>query len=407
MSQTNEMKLSERITGIKPSPTLAISAKASELRAKGIDIISFSAGEPNFDTPNSIKNAAIEAIEDGYTKYTPVDGMVEMKKAVQQKFITDNDLHFELDEIIVSSGGKQVIFNAILATIDPGDEVIIPAPYWVSYPDIVALAGGKVVPVVCDARNDFKITAKQLEKAITTKTKWVILNSPNNPTGAVYSAQELKQIASVLLKHPHVQILSDDIYEKIIYDDTEFNNILQIEPKLKDRVLIVNGVSKTYAMTGWRIGYGAGNARLINAMKKIQSQSTSNPCSISQMASIEALTGPQNFVEPNCLGFKRKRDLLLSLLNNIPGLKCQEGQGAFYLFVDCSEIMGKQTPYEITIQNSADFATYLLESANVAIVPGSAFGVEGYFRISYATSEDIIAEGCKRILLACEKLREA
>lgn len=394
--------LSEKILKIKPSPTLAVTAKAQELKAKNIDVISLGAGEPDFDTPKHIKNAAKKAIDNGSTKYTAVGGTKELKEAIINKFARENKLTYNLEEVTASTGGKQVIFNAMLASLNDGDEVIIPSPYWVSYPAIVEVAGGK--PVIIEGNENFKLTAAILKQAITQKTKWLILNSPSNPTGCAYSRQELKDLAEVIKEH-NLYVLSDDIYEHIIYDEFEFTNIVNIEPALKNNCLIVNGVSKAYSMTGWRLGYGAGPKELIKAMEKIQSQSTSNPCSISQAAAIEALTGTQDFINANNLGFKRKRDLVCALIAEIDYLECKTPEGAFYVFVNCKAAFNKQTENGNLIENSVDFANYLLEEANVAVVPGIAFGMEGYFRISYATSEELIAEACKRIETAVSKLK--
>jgi aspartate aminotransferase len=389
---------------IKPSPTLAVNAKAAELKLAGIDVISLGAGEPDFDTPNNIKEAAIQAIKDGFTKYTAVEGIKELKTAIKDKFIRENNLKYELDQIMVSTGGKQVIYNALMATLDEGDEVIIPSPYWVSYPDMTLLAGGRPKFVECEIETNFKLTANLLEEAITPKTKWLIINSPSNPTGAAYTEEELAELAKVLIKHSHVYIMSDDIYEHIVYEDFKFTNIAQVEPKLQERTLIVNGLSKSYSMTGWRIGYGAGPKELIKNMTIIQSQSTSNPCSIAQKAAVEALNGPQDFIEPNKVGFKRKRDLVISMLTEIDGISCNTPEGAFYVFPSCKGIFGKKSQAGEIITNDIEFSRYLLEAANVAVVPGSAFGLAGYFRISYATSEQQLADACTRIRKACEKL---
>ncbi|MDF2965163.1 MAG: Aspartate aminotransferase [Rickettsiaceae bacterium] len=396
--------IAQRMQSIKPSPTLAVNAKAAELKLAGIDVISLGAGEPDFDTPNNIKEAAIQAIKDGFTKYTAVEGIKELKTAIKDKFIRENNLKYELDQIMVSTGGKQVIYNALMATLDEGDEVIIPSPYWVSYPDMTLLAGGRPKFVECEIETNFKLTANLLEEAITPKTKWLIINSPSNPTGAAYTEEELAELAKVLIKHSHVYIMSDDIYEHIVYEDFKFTNIAQVEPKLQERTLIVNGLSKSYSMTGWRIGYGAGPKELIKNMTIIQSQSTSNPCSIAQKAAVEALNGPQDFIEPNKVGFKRKRDLVISMLTEIDGISCNTPEGAFYVFPSCKGIFGKKSQAGEIITNDIEFSRYLLEAANVAVVPGSAFGLAGYFRISYATSEQQLADACTRIRKACEKL---
>lgn len=396
--------ISNILDSIKPSPTLEVAKKAAELKKSGVDIISLGAGEPDFDTPDNIKEAAIKGIRDGATKYTNVDGMMALKEAVQAKFQKENDLYFDLDEIIISNGAKQVIYNLFMASLNHGDEVIIPAPYWVSYPDMVLLAGGKPVFVNCDINNHFKITQEALEKAISHKTKWIILNSPNNPTGMAYSLEDLKSIAELLRKYPNIQIMTDDIYEHIIFDNFKFYNLAQIAPDLKERTFVVNGVSKSYSMTGWRIGYGAGNKDLIKAMTIIQSQSTSNPSSISQIAAIEALTGPQDFIKTNALAFQQKRDLALSILSNINNVENYKPEGAFYLFPKCEKLFGFKTPKGSIINNSNDLAKYLLEEGRVAVVPGIAFGMEGYFRISYALSMESIQEACTRIKNACNKL---
>lgn len=397
--------IASRLSKIKPSPTLAMTSKALELKAKGVNVISLSAGEPDFGTPANIMQAAKDAMDRGETKYTAVDGSPTLKKAIQEKFARENNLQYDLNQISVGAGGKQVLFNALFASINEGDEVIIPAPYWVSYIDIVALADGKPVVVEGLEQNHFKITPEQLESAITPKTKWFILNSPSNPSGATYSQEELKGLAKVLLDHPHVMIMSDDIYEHIVYDGLKFFTIAQVEPKLKPRVFTLNGVSKSYSMTGWRIGYGAGPAELVKAMCTLQSQSTTNPCSISQAAAAEALNGPQDYIPKNAHLFQKRRDLVVGMINDIPLLKCLMPTGAFYVFPNCKEVFGKQTPSGKVIENSNDFCEYLLESHSVATVQGSAFGMEGYFRISYATSEALIKEACERIKTACEQLK--
>lgn len=389
--------IATRLSLIKPSPTLAVSAKAAELKRSGVDIISLGAGEPDFDTPENIKLAAIAAIKAGATKYTNVDGMPELKKAVCEKFKRENGLEYLPEQIIIGTGGKQVIYNLFMATLNQGDEVIIPAPYWVSYPDIVLLAEGKPVIIEAPLETGFRITPESLDVAITDKTKWFILNSPSNPSGAAYSKQDLLLLADILRKYPHVQIMSDDIYEHITFNGFKFYNLAAIAPDLKERIFIVNGVSKAYSMTGWRIGYGAGNKDIIKAMALIQSQSTSNPSSISQMAAIEALIGIQSYIPKNALGFEKKRDLVFSLLSKIKNLECYKPEGAFYLFIRCTKLFGKKTPSGQLLKNDNDLATYLLEHANVAVVPGIAFGLEGYFRISYATSEELLAEACRRI----------
>lgn len=396
--------LAQRLTLIKPSPTLAVTAKAAELKAAGHDVIGLGAGEPDFDTPLNIKEAAKAATDRGETKYTSVDGTPALKKAICAKFARENNLKYEPAQITVGSGAKHTLFNALFATINPGDEVVIPAPYWVSYIDIVAFAEG--VPVVIQGKetNDFKITPQDLERAITPKTKWFILNSPSNPSGAAYTTAELKELAAVLLKHPQVYILSDDIYEHVIYDGFKFSTIAEVEPKLYDRTFTLNGVSKAYSMTGWRIGYGAGSKELIKAISIIQSQSTSNPCSISQAAAVEALNGTQDFIPRNNDTFKKRRDFVVKSLNETPGLSCKTPQGTFYVFPSCQGLIGKKTPKGQVINNCTDFATYLLEDALVAVVQGSAFGSENYFRISYATSDEALRKACERITKACADL---
>jgi aspartate aminotransferase len=402
--------LSTSLSRIKESPTIAITQKARLLKESGKEVIALASGEPDFDTPNNIKEAAIKAIKEGQTKYTAVDGTPELKKAIVNKFKRENNLSFDVDNITVGTGGKQVIYNCILATINSGDEVIIPAPYWVSYPDMVLLAGGTPKFVECDERSNFKISADQLDKLITNKTKWFILNSPGNPTGMCYSRSELTELVKVLKKHKHVNILTDDIYEHILYqdkgeNDSRFVNILEIDDSLKDRTLVVNGVSKAYAMTGWRIGYAAGPKELIKAIQKIQSQSTTNPSSVSQAAAVEALNGDQSFINPRALEFKKRRDFVVNALNNIKGLTCVNPEGAFYVFPNCKKLMNKKTSSGKIIKNDTDFATYLLEETGVAIVQGSAFGLEGYFRISYATSMQVLEKAVIKIKSFCESLK--
>ena len=396
--------LSDSISRIKPSATLVVSAKARELKAEGKDIISLGAGEPDFDTPDNIKLAAIKAIKEGDTKYTAVDGTSELKNAIIKKFERENQLSYSVDQISVGTGGKQIIFNALLATINEGDEVIIPAPYWVSYPDIVDFAGGSSVIIECDEKTNFKLSAENLSNAISDKTKWFILNSPSNPTGSCYTETELKEISSVLEKNPHVNIMTDDIYEHLVYDNFQFRTIAQINPKLINQTLTINGVSKAYAMTGWRIGYAAGDKDLIKAMGKLQSQSTSNPSSISQAAAVEALNGDQSILKTRAQVFKKRRDYVVNALNNITGITCSLPEGAFYVFPNCKELFGKKTSDGKFINNDEDFVTALLESAGVAVVHGSAFGLNGYFRISYATSDELIASACKRIDKFCNSL---
>lgn len=397
--------LANSLSNIKPSPTIAISMKAAELKASGKDIIGLSMGEPDFDTPENIKQAAIKAIQKGDTKYTAVDGTPALKKAIVEKFKRENSLEYKTSELIVSTGAKQVIYNALVATLNPGDEVLIPAPFWVSYPDMAILAGGVPVIVESSEKNNFKISPKALEEKITPKTKWIILNSPSNPTGACYSESELKALAEVLLRHPQVHVMSDDIYEHLIFDDLKFFTLPQVEPKLKERTLIINGVSKGYAMTGWRIGYGAGPEKLIKAMSMIQSQSTSSPSSIAQAAAVEALIGTQDFIKPNAKLFESRRDMVVSMLNAIEGINCNTPNGAFYVFPSCKGLFGKKMPNGKTIENDNDFGAYLLEEALVAVVPGVAFGAPGFFRISYAASEDFLKNAMKRIAEACAKLK--
>ncbi len=383
---------------------MAITAKAIELKKQGKAVIGLSAGEPDFDTPDHIKNAAIDAINRGDTKYTPVGGTAELKQAVQAKFKRENNLDYEANQIIVGVGGKQVLFNALMASVNDGDEVIIPAPYWVSYPDMTLLAGGVPVFVRCNQESDYKLTPAQLEQAITPKTKWLILNSPSNPTGAAYTRDELQALAAVLVKNPHVWIMSDDIYEHIIYDGFKFSNIAEVEPALYPRTLVVNGVSKAYSMTGWRIGYAGGDADLIKAMGVLQSQSTSNPCSISQAAAVEALNGSQEFMKEWLVSFKRRRDLVVSKLNEIDGINCLTPQGAFYVYPNIAGLFGKKTPSGKVIDSCPAFCDYLLDEYLVAVVMGRAFGLGKSFRISYATSDAILEEACDRIKEACANL---
>ena len=400
--------IANALSNIKPSPTIAVSMKANELKASGKNIISLGMGEPDFDTPQHIKNAAINAINQGDTKYTAVDGTANLKKAIINKFARENQLSYKASEVIVSTGAKQVIYNALIATINPLDEVIIPAPYWVSYPDMVLLAGGVPVIAQSSSENNFKITAHELKSKITSKTKWLILNSPSNPTGACYNQDELQSLVEVLIENPHVYILTDDIYEHLIFDDLQFYTLPQIAPQLKDRCLVVNGVSKAYAMTGWRIGYGAGPEKLIKAMSMIQSQSTSSPSSISQAASVEALNGNQDYIQQGKKIFQQRRDLVVSMLNKIEGIECNQPNGAFYVFPSCKKLLGKKaviSGVEQIIKDDNDFATYLLEEALVAVVPGVAFGASGFFRISYAASEDFLKDSMSRIAKACEKLK--
>ena len=397
--------IATRLSNIKPSPTIAVTQKARELKAAGRNIISLGAGEPDFDTPDNIKEAAIAAIRAGDTKYTAVDGTPALKKAICAKFKRENGLEYTPEQVTVGTGGKQVLYNALMATLNPGDEVIIPAPYWVSYPDMVLLAEGTPVPVECPASVGFKLQAADLEKAITPKTKWLILNSPNNPTGAAYTRAELKALTDVLVRHPHVWVMTDDMYEHLNYDGFEFTTPAQVEPSLYDRTLTINGVSKAYAMTGWRIGYAAGPKELIKAMGVIQSQSTSNPSSVSQAAAVEALNGPQDFIGTRAEAFKERRDLVVSMLNQATGIKCHKPEGAFYVYPSCEGTIGKTTPEGKVIGTDEDFVTYLLESEGVAVVQGSAFGLAPFFRISYATSTKELEDACQRIQRACAALR--
>ena len=397
--------ISDSLNRIQPSATIAISNKAMQLKAEGKNVIGLAAGEPDFDTPQNIKDAAIKAIQAGKTKYTPVDGIPELKKAIVDKFKRENNLDYKPSQVSVGTGGKQVLFNALMATVNPGDEVIVPAPYWVSYPDIVMLAGGTPVFVEGKVENGFKLQAADLEKAITPKTKWLILNSPSNPSGAAYSRAELKALTDVLLKHPHVWVLSDDMYEHLVYDDFEFTTPAQVEPKLYDRTLTMNGVSKSYCMTGWRIGYGAGPEQLIKAMSKLQSQSTSNPSSIAQWAAVEALNGPQGFIDDNNKVFKERRDLVVSMLNQAKGLSCPTPEGAFYVYPSCAGAIGKTAPSGNVIATDEDFVTELLAAEGVAAVHGGAFGMSPFFRISYATATETLEDACKRIQRFCGNLR--
>lgn len=397
--------LAERLGRIKPSPTMAVTQKARELQAAGRKVIGLGAGEPDFDTPDNIKEVAIAAIRNGDTKYTNVDGTPALKQAIVEKFKRENQLDYDVSQVSVASGGKQIIYNAMVATVQEGDEVVVPAPYWVSYPDIVLLCGGTPVFVRCPENNGFKLRAEDLEAAITPKTKWIILNSPSNPTGAAYTRAELKALTDVLMRHKQVWILTDDMYEHLVYDGFEFTTPAQIEPGLKDRTLTMNGVSKAYCMTGWRIGYAAGPVELIKAMSKVQSQSTSNPSSISQAASVEALRGPQGFIAEHNKVFKERRDLVVDMLNKAPGLVCHRPEGAFYVYPSCAGAIGKRTPKDKLIENDSDFVTYLLEDAEVAAVQGAAFGLSPYFRISYATATELLREACTRIQKACAALR--
>ena len=391
--------VSSSLKRIKPSPTIAVTQKARELKAAGKDVIGLGAGEPDFDTPENIKKAAVEAINRGDPKYTAVDGTPVLKQASVNKFKRENNLKYSTDEVTVGTGGKQVIYNAFMATLNKGDEVIIPAPYWVSYPDMVLLAGGTPKIIKCNENDSFKLTPKNLKKFITKKTKWLILNSPSNPTGASYTKEEIENLSEVLIKNKNIYILSDDIYEHITYDNFNFFTIAQI-PKLKNRTLTMNGVSKSYAMTGWRIGYAAGPREIIKAISKVQSQSTSNPSSISQAAAVEALNGEQNFIKERARAFKERRDFVVDSLNNIKGLSCQKPNGAFYVFPSCKKLLGKKTK----LKTDSEFVEKLLEKANVAVVQGSAFGLNGYFRISYATSMENLKKALERIKSFCESL---
>lgn len=389
---------------IKPSPTLAITSRVLELKRAGADVIGLGAGEPDFDTPDFVKEAAIRAIRDGQTKYTNVDGTAELKEAIAAKFRRDNALHYDVSQISVNVGGKHTLFNAVVATVDAGDEVIVPAPYWVSYPDVVQFAGGVPVFVAAGADQHYKLRPEQLAAAITPRTKWVILNSPSNPTGAAYSAEELRALGDVLRRHPHVWIFADDMYEHIVYDGFEFTTIAQACPDLYDRTLTVNGCSKAYAMTGWRIGFAGGAPWLIKAMSKLQSQSTSNPCSIAQAAAVAALTGDQSFLAERARAFQSRRDLVVSMLNQAAGITCPRPEGAFYVYPEFSALIGKKTPKGAVIDSDEAFAAYLLDDAGVAVVQGAAFGLSPAMRISYATSEGILRAACERIQTACAAL---
>ncbi|MDT8855320.1 pyridoxal phosphate-dependent aminotransferase [Paracoccaceae bacterium Fryx2] len=396
--------LSDTLARVKPSPTIAVTTKANELKAAGRDVIGLGAGEPDFDTPQNIKDAAKRAIDAGKTKYTAVDGIPELKRAICDKFLRENGLTYTPAQVSVGTGGKQILYNALMATCNPGDEVIIPAPYWVSYPDMVLLAGGTPVAVAAGIETGFKLTPEQLEAAITPKTKWFIFNSPSNPTGAGYTRAELKALTDVLMRHPHVWIMSDDMYEHLVFDDFEFTTPAQVEPGLHDRTLTCNGVSKAYAMTGWRIGYCAGPVDLIRAMGTIQSQSTSNPCSISQYAALEGLTGPQEFLTENKALFQRRRDLVVAMLNEAAGITCPVPEGAFYVYPDISGCIGKTSAAGTRITDDEVFATALLEETGVAVVFGAAFGLSPNFRVSYATSDAALREACTRIQRFCAAL---
>lgn len=396
--------ISNRVNNIKPSLTIATNMKAQELKRAGKDIIVLAAGEPDFDTPEHIKNAAIKAINNGFTKYVPGKGTPDLQQAIQKKFKQDNGLDYDLSNITVGVGGKHIIYNAFSATINSGDEVIIPAPYWVSYPDIVILNDGVPVVVECGEESGFKLNPENLEKNITKKTKWLMLNSPSNPTGSLYSKQELIALGEILKKHEQVYVLSDDIYEKIVYDDHKFHTFAEVCPDLKDRTLTMNGLSKSYCMTGWRVGYAAGPSNVINAMNKVQSQNVSSTASISMAASVEALNGDQSFISSNNESFLRRRNLVVKHLNETPGLSCRTPEGAFYVFASCKGVLGKKTESGKILKTDGDFMDYLLEDVGVAGVQGSAFGLEGFFRISYATSDSILEDACQRIKNACSRL---
>lgn len=398
--------LADSLKRIKPSPTIAVTDKARALKAAGRNVIGLGAGEPDFDTPDNIKEAAIKAIREGRaSKYTNVDGIPELKAAVAAKFKRENGLDYKPSQITVGTGGKQVLYNAFMATLNPGDEVIIPAPYWVSYPDMVMLAGGTPVEVVCSMESGFKISAAQLEKAITPKTKWFLLNSPSNPTGGAYTQAELKALTDVLVRHPHVYVMTDDMYEHLVYDDFKFFTPAQVEPKLYERTLTINGTSKAYCMTGWRIGYAGGPEALIKAMAMLQSQSTSNPAAVSQWAAVEALNGPQDFIAKHNVIFKERRDLVVSMLNQATGIKCPTPEGAFYVYPSCAGTIGKTTPTGKKLATDEDFVTELLEAEGVAVVQGTAFGLGPAFRISYATKTSDLEDACQRIQRFCGSLK--
>ena len=405
MSPMSAVSISQALQRVAPSPTLAVTQQARELKARGVDVISLGAGEPDFDTPDHVKAAAIEAIRSGKTKYTEVDGIPELKQAVAAKFRRDNGLTYKTSEISVGPGGKAVIYNALVATLNPGDEVVIPAPYWVSYPDMTKLAGGEPMIAAADAADGFRLRPEALDAAITPRTRWLILNSPSNPTGSAYSRDELKALADVLLRHPHVMIMTDDMYEHILYDGFEFHTIAAVEPRLFERTLTVNGASKAYSMTGWRIGYAGGPEKLIRAMAKVMSQSTSNPCSISQWASVAALNGDHGFLAERNAAFRERRDMVVAMLNEAPGIECQTPEGAFYVYPSCAGVIGKKTPAGRAIANDEDFSACLLEAEGVAVVFGSAFGLSPFFRISYAAAKSELQEACLRIQRFCGSLR--
>ena len=397
--------IASRMARIKQSPSNAANQRATELKAQGRDIVSLAIGEPDFLTPDNVKQSVVEAMARNKTRYTTVDGTLELKEAICAKFKRENGLDYAPEQITVGTGGKQVIFNALMATLDPGDEVIVPAPHWVSYTDMTLLAEGKPVIVPCPESAGFKLQPDDLERAITPKTKWFTLNSPCNPSGATYSHDELRQLTDVLLRHPHVWVMTDDMYEHLLYDGHRFATPAKVEPRLYDRTLTINGVSKAYAMTGWRIGYAGGAVELIRAMRKMQSQSTSNPSSISQAAAVEALNGPQDFIAERAAIFKQRRDVAVDMLNAAPGLRCHKPEGAFYVFPNCAGVIGKKTPEGTEIRNDQDFTIYLLESVGVAVVQGDAYGMSPYFRVSYATSMEQLKEGMTRIQRACAALK--
>ncbi len=396
--------LAGRLGRIQPSPTIAATQKAAELKALGRDVIGLGAGEPDFDTPEHIREAAKAAIDRGETRYTAVAGTLALREAICAKHMRDNNLHYTPEQITVGCGGKQVIYNALMATLDPGDEVIIPAPYWVSYPDIVLLCGGDPMILPCSPDTGFKMQPDDLDRMISSNTKWVILNSPSNPTGSAYTGEELKAIAEVLVRHPHVWVMTDDIYEEIVYDGFAFTTIAEVDPRLYDRTLTLNGCSKSYCMTGWRVGWGAGPVNLIKAMNTVQSQSTTHTSSISQAAAVAALQGPQDFIPKNNEIFKQRRDLVVGMLNEAPGLECATPEGAFYVYPSCAGVIGRKTPGGTTIASDDDFITYLLEAEGIAAVQGSAFGLSPYFRVSYATATNVLEEACRRIQRACAAL---
>jgi len=402
---TAAIPLSDALSRVQPSATIAVTQKARELRAKGVDVIGLGAGEPDFDTPDHIKQAAVEAIARGETKYTDVDGIPELKAAICAKFKRDNGLDYAPAQVNVSPGGKPVIYNAFVATLNPGDEVVIPAPYWVSYPEMARLCGGEPVIARATVQTGFKLSPEALDEAITPRTKWIVLNSPSNPTGAAYSADDLRGLAEVIRRHPHILVLTDDMYEHLVYDGFEFATLAQVAPDLYDRTLTMNGVSKAYAMTGWRIGYAAGPQPLIAAMRKVMSQTTSNPCSISQHAALAALEGPHDFLAPRNAAFKRRRDIVMRAFDAAPGLVAPNPEGAFYVFADCSGLIGKTSAGGVRLEDDLAVGAALLEEANVAVVPGTAFGAAPGFRISYATADALVEEACARIVRFCEHAR--